>query len=204
LRNVVISAGFIETEPLVELCQFVDAIKIDLKGFDAEFYREVCGGELEPVLQTLRTIFDQGVHLEIVNLVVPTLNDDLEQLRSLARWVTQELSPNVPLHFSRFQPQYKLMNLPPTPIETLEKAYEIAFEEGVRFAYIGNVPGHRGNNTYCPNCGEPLIIRTGFSVSEYHLIEGRCAFCEEVIPGVWWPDEPEGQPVQNPQGPADT
>ncbi len=204
VRNVVVSAGYIETDPLKELCQFVDAIKIDLKGYDAEFYREVCGGELEPVLQTLKTIFDQGVHLEIVNLVVPTLNDDLEQLRSLTHWVTHELSPDVPLHFSRFQPQYKLMNLPPTPVETLEKAYDIALEEGVRFVYIGNVPGHRGNNTYCPNCGKPLITRTGFSVLEYHLNEGACEYCGENIPGIWWSGEPEGQPIEIPQGPPDT
>ncbi len=203
LRNVVISAGFINPEPLRELCQAVDAIKIDLKGYDEEFYRDVCGAELGPVLEAIRTVHESGAHLEIVNLVVPTLNDSLEQLRALARWVARELSPDVPLHFSRFHPQYKLTNLPPTPVETLEQAREIALEEGVRFVYVGNVPGHPGNNTYCPVCGQTIIVRQGFAVTEYHLQGGNCAYCGEPVPGVWWPGEPEGQPVHIPPGPPD-
>jgi pyruvate formate lyase activating enzyme len=196
LRNVIISAGYIEPDPLRELCQYVDAIKIDLKGYDEEFYREVCGAELHPVLRAIETIFEMGIHLEIVNLVVPTLNDNLAQLKSLSRWVAQDLSPDVPLHFSRFQPLYKLANLPPTPVETLEKAYDVAREEGVRFVYIGNVPGHPGNNTYCPECGQPIIVRQGFAVLEYHLWGGVCEYCGEQIPGVWWPEKPEGQPIE--------
>jgi len=203
LRNVVISAGFINPEPLQELCEAVDAIKIDLKGYDEEFYREVCGGELGPVLEAIRTIYESGTHLEIVNLVVPTLNDSLEQLRALARWVVRDLSPDVPLHFSRFGPQYKLTNLPPTPVETLDRAREIALEEGVRFVYIGNVPGHPANNTYCPSCGQTLVARQGFTVKEYHLQDGACAHCGEPIPGVWWPGEPAGQPVHVSPGPPD-
>ncbi len=203
LRNVVISAGFINPEPLLELCAAVDAIKIDLKGYDEEFYRKVCEAELKPVLEAIRTIYESGIHLEIVNLVVPTLNDSLEQLRALARWVAQELSPDIPLHFSRFYPQYKLTNLPPTPVETLDKAREIAMEEGMRFVYVGNVPGHPGNNTYCPACGRPIIARTGFAVTEYRLQGGSCAFCGEPIPGVWWPGQPEGQPVPVPLGVPD-
>lgn len=203
LRNVVVSAGYIEPEPLIELCQWVDAIKIDLKGYDEGFYRDVCGGELEPVLRAIKTIYTAGIHLELVNLVVPTLNDDMDQLRNLASWVVRELSPDVPLHFSRFQPMYKLGNLPPTPVETLEKAYEIAREQGVRYAYIGNVPGHSGNITYCHSCGEPIILRQGFSVTEYHIQGGICEYCSEPIPGVWWSDKPEGRPVEIPQGPAD-
>ncbi len=203
LRNVVISAGFINPEPLRELCQAVDAIKIDLKGYDEEFYREVCGGELGPVLRAIQTVYESGTHLEIVNLVVPTLNDNLDQLRALTRWVARDLSPDVPLHFSRFHPQYKLTNLPPTPVETLERAWEIAQEEGIKFAYIGNVPAHAANHTYCPACGEVLIRREGFSVVEYHIVNGTCEFCGEPISGVWWPGEPEGQPVQVPPGPPD-
>jgi pyruvate formate lyase activating enzyme len=181
----------------------VDAIKIDLKGYDEDFYREVCGGELGPVLEAIRVICESGIHLEIVNLVVPTLNDSLDQLRALSRWLAQDLSPDVPLHFSRFHPQYKLTNLPPTPVETLERAREIALEEGVRFVYVGNVPAHAGNHTYCPVCGETLIVRQGFTVVEYHLDGGSCPTCGEPIPGVWWPGEPEGQPVQVPFGPPD-
>jgi pyruvate formate lyase activating enzyme len=203
LRNVVISAGFINPEPLQELCAAVDAIKIDLKGYDEDFYRDVCDGELGPVLEAIQTIYESGTHLELVNLVVPTLNDDLEQLRALSQWVAQELSPDVPLHFSRFQPQYKLTNLPPTPVERIEKAREIAMEEGVRFVYVGNVPGHPGDNTYCPACGEPVIVRQGFAVLEYHLQGGVCPYCGEAIPGVWWADKPEGEPVTVPPGPPD-
>jgi pyruvate formate lyase activating enzyme len=203
LLNVVISAGFINPEPLRELCQAVDAIKIDLKGYDEEFYREVCEGELEPVLEAIRTIYESGVHLEIVNLVVPTLNDDLDQLRALSRWIARDLSPGVPLHFSRFHPDYKLANLPPTPVETLEQAREIALEEGVRFVYAGNVPGHPANHTYCPACGEVLIERQGYNVLSYHIKDGTCEFCGEAITGVWWPGEPQGQPVEVSPGPPD-
>jgi pyruvate formate lyase activating enzyme len=203
LYSVVISAGFINPEPLRALCSLVDAIKIDLKGFDEDFYRDVCGAELEPVLRSIETIHQAGIHLEIVNLVVPTLNDDLGQLRAMASWVARELSPDIPLHFSRFLPQYKLMNLPSTPVETLEKAHEIALEEGLRFVYIGNVPGHPADNTYCPNCGKALIVRQGFSIVEYHLVAGACAYCGEMIPGVWWPTQPEGEPVKNIPGSPD-
>jgi len=203
LRNVVISAGFINPEPLRELCTVVDAIKIDLKGYDEEFYRKVCEAELAPVLEAIRIIYESGIHLEIVNLVVPTLNDSLEQLRALARWVAQELSPDIPLHFSRFYPQYKLTNLPPTPVETLDRARQVAMEEGMRFVYVGNVPGHPGDNTYCHACGRLIIGRTGFAVTEYHLQSGRCAFCGQAIPGVWWPGQPEGQPVPVPRAVPD-
>lgn len=203
LLSVVISAGFFEPEPLRELCAAVDAIKIDLKGYDEDFYREVCDAELGPVLETIRIIYESGTHLEVVNLVVPTLNDNLEQLQALAEWVAHDVSPDVPLHFSRFLPQYKLTNLPPTPVERLEQAREIALEAGVRFAYIGNVPGHAGNNTFCPACGRLIIARQGFAVREYHLDGGVCAYCGQPIPGVWWPDKPEGQPVEVRPGPPD-
>jgi pyruvate formate lyase activating enzyme len=204
LRSAVISAGFIEPEPLLELCQAVDAIKIDLKGYDSEFYRKVCGAELTPVLKAIETVFQSGVHLEIVNLVVPGLNDNPDQLRSLARWIAQQLSPDIPLHFSRFMPQYKLANLPPTPVESLDQAREIAAEEGVRFVYVGNVPGHPGNNTYCPVCRRPIIVRDGFTVTEYHLLGGNCEYCGTAIPGVWWPGSPVvSPPVQVRPGPAD-
>lgn len=190
LRSVVISAGFINPEPLRRMCEVVDAIKIDLKGYDEDFYRTVCGGELQPVLESIRTIFQAGIHLEIVNLVVPTLNDRLDQLKALAHWVAEELSPDIPLHFSRFFPQYKLANLPPTPIETLVKAREVAMQEGLRFVYVGNVPGDPGNNTYCPGCSRAVLVREGFAVREYHLNGDRCEYCSAQIPGVWWEEKP--------------
>jgi pyruvate formate lyase activating enzyme len=189
IRSVVVSSGFINPGPLRELCQAVDAIKIDLKGYDEEFYRKVCEAELAPVLEAIRIIHQAGVHLEIVNLVVPTLNDSLEQLRALARWIAQDISQDVPLHFTRFFPQYKLTDLPPTPEETLDRAWTAAQEEGLRFVYVGNIPGHPGDNTYCPSCRKPLIVREGFMVQEYHLRGAACPYCGQSIPGVWWPEE---------------
>jgi pyruvate formate lyase activating enzyme len=203
VRSAVISAGFINAEPLRQLCGAVDAIKIDLKGYDEEFYRTVCGAELKPVLEAIQTIFEAGVHLEIVNLVVPTLNDRMDQLKALAGWVAHEMSPDVPLHFSRFYPQYKLANLPPTPVETLQQAREVAMAEGLHFVYIGNVPGDPGNSTYCPNCGRPIIVREGFSVLEYHLKGDRCEYCDQRIPGVWWDEKPGGSPQHLLPGTAD-
>ncbi len=185
LRSVTISAGYINQEPLRQLCQAVDAIKIDFKGNSAEFYQRICGGTLQPVLDTMKTIHDQGVHLEIVTLVVPTLNDDPAQMRDLCRWIVQELGPDVPTHFSRFQPLYKLTDLPMTPVETLEQARNIAFEEGIHYAYTGNLPGHPGDNTYCHHCGELIIGRLGFAVMENHIVDGKCSFCGQAIPGVW-------------------
>ena len=155
--------------PVRELCRTVDAIKIDLKGFNEEFYEEVCFATLQPVLDTIKLIHEEGVHLEIVNLMVPTLNDDPDELRELARWIVDTVGPDVPTHFNRFHPQYQLMNLPSTPVESLEAARAVAMEEGINYAYVGNVPGHHANHTYCARCGEPIIARQGFAVLEHHL-----------------------------------
>jgi pyruvate formate lyase activating enzyme len=185
LRSVVVSAGYINPEPLQELCTVVDAIKIDLKGINERFYREVCSATLGPVLDSIRTIAASGVHLEIVNLVVPTLNDDLQDMRTLAQWVRQEVGVDVPLHFSRFHPEYRMLDLPMTPVETLQRAREIALEEGLHYVYIGNVPGDPGSNTYCPRCGKAIILRSQFSVTEMHMQDGCCAYCGQEIAGVW-------------------
>jgi pyruvate formate lyase activating enzyme len=206
IKSAVISAGYISPEPLRALCQVVDAVKIDLKGFNEDFYRQVCGAELEGVLGAIETIHNQGVHLEIVNLVVPTLNDKTDELRALADWVVQTVGPDVPLHFSRFHPQYKLTNLPATPLEKLNEARDAALAAGCRFVYLGNVPGHPGSNTYCPRCGELLIGRLGFWVQEYHLTEGACGYCGEPIAGEWGAVELDYQspPLAPPSGPADS
>lgn len=190
LQNVVISAGYINPAPLRQLCRSVDAIKIDLKGFNERFYETVCDGTLQPVLDTIRLIHEAGVHLEIVNLVVPGLNDDPDELRELARWIVDNVGPDVPTHFTRFHPNYRLLNLPPTPIESLEAARIVAMEEGMNYAYVGNVPGHPANHTYCARCGEPIILRQGFAVLEYHIENGSCQYCGKPIPGVWeWNEE---------------
>ncbi len=185
VRNVVITAGYINPVPLRELCRAVDAIRIDFKGFNEAFYEEVCSGTLSPVLESIKTVHEEGVHLELPILVVPTLNDDEDEIREMCRWIVDNVGPDVPVHFNRFTPMYKLQNLPSTPVETLERAREIGMEEGVNYVYIGNVPGHAANNTYCAHCGELIIGRTGFYVTEYHLVGGKCAYCGNPIPGVW-------------------
>ena len=185
LSSVLISCGFMNEEPLSEMCSVLDAIKIDLKGFSQDFYERVCSAQLDPVLRSIKQVAHSGVHLEIVNLVVPTLNDSDAMLTGLAQWVVGELGPDVPVHFTRFHPDYQMLNLPPTPVETLEKAYEIAKTNGMHYPFVGNVPGHPGNNTYCPHCGKAVIVRTGFFVTEMHIVDGKCAFCGTPIAGVW-------------------
>jgi pyruvate formate lyase activating enzyme len=185
LKSIVVSNGFIQQEPLKKLCRHVDAIKIDLKAFSSSYYRDVVNGELQPILDTLVTIRKQQRWLEIVHLVVPTLNDRDAEFRELARWVKSNLGPEVPIHFTRFRPLYLLKNLPPTPVETLERAKAIADTEGLRYVYIGNVPGHPAENTYCPKCKRLLIERAGFTVTQMHVRKGKCEYCQHPIPGVW-------------------
>ena len=185
LKNVMISAGFIKEKPLRELLPQMDAVKIDLKAFSDTYYREVCRGRLDPVLEALKIIRQAGVWLEIVYLVLPTMNDDPKEIQALSSWIRKELGRDVPLHFSRFHPTYLMKNLPPTPVHTLERSKEIAGAEGLRYVYIGNVPGHPGENTICPKCGARLIHRTGYNVRIEALREGKCSKCGLTIPGVW-------------------
>jgi pyruvate formate lyase activating enzyme len=184
-RCVLVSCGFMNEAPLAEMCEVLDAIKIDLKGFSEDFYNKVCGAHLAPVLRSIKQVAQSGVHLEIVNLVVPTLNDSEEMLQGLSRWVVGELGPDVPVHFTRFHPDYQLVNLPPTPIATLTRAREMALAAGMHYPFVGNVPGHPGNNTYCPKCGKVVIKRQGFLILENHVKGGCCEYCGERLAGVW-------------------
>jgi pyruvate formate lyase activating enzyme len=177
--------GLINKEPLLDLLQYMDSVTVDLKGFTEEFYQKVCSSSLQPVLKTLRNIRENGNHLEVVNLIVPTLNDDMGNIREMVIWIKDNLGSETPLHFSRFFPAYKLTGLSPTPVRTLEQAREIALEEGIEYVYIGNVPGHEANCTYCPKCGELLIGRIHFTVTELNVVEGKCKFCGHKIPGIW-------------------
>jgi len=185
LRNVMVSAGYINPEPLRELAPYFDVIKIDLKGFNEQFYRKVVGGELGVVLDTLLELKRLGVLTEIVNLVVPTLNDDIEEIDRMCKWIYDNLGPDTPLFFSRFTPQYRMTNLPPTPVETLERARQTALKAGLRYVYIGNVTGHPGENTYCPGCGRILVGRHGYAILENRITDDKCPFCGERIPGIW-------------------
>jgi pyruvate formate lyase activating enzyme len=185
LRCVMISCGFMNAEPLTELCRLLDAIKIDLKGFSRDFYRNVCSAELRPVLNSIRQIARSGIHLELVNLVVPSLNDSEKMMSELIDWILGEIGPEIPIHFTRFHPDYQLLNLPATPVSTLERARDAAMKKGIQYAYVGNVPDHPGNNTYCPKCGKAVIKRSSIFLTELNVENGRCKFCGKTIAGVW-------------------
>ena len=185
LKTLFHTNGAINPEPLKELLKHLDAVCVDLKGFTAEFFQKTSFSQLEPVLTTLKTIKESGVWFEITCLTIPTLNDDPEKTREMCIWIRDNLGKGVPVHFSRFFPAYKLTKLPPTPIQTLERAKEIALEVGLEYVTIGNVPGHLANSTFCPQCGEILIKRVHFQVLANHLEKGKCKFCGNLIPGVW-------------------
>ncbi len=185
LLNVYHSNGFINPIPLKNLCKVLDAANIDLKGFSENFYRELCSGELAPVLETLKTLKQEKVHVEITNLVIPTKNDEVPMIREMCLWIKKELGPDTPIHFSRFHPLYKLKTLPPTPVSTLDKAREVALSAGIEYVYVGNVPGHEGEHTFCPKCKKKIIERRGYMVGELNVKAGKCKYCGKPIPGIW-------------------
>jgi pyruvate formate lyase activating enzyme len=185
LLNVTHSNGFINPVPLRNLCKVLDAADIDLKGFTENYYRQLCGGELTPVLDTLKTLKQEKVHLEITNLIIPTKNDEMSVIREMCLWIKKELGADTPIHFSRFYPLYKLKTLPPTPVSTLEKAREVALSAGLEYVYVGNIPGHAGESTFCPNCKKMVIQRTGYMVGEINVKAGKCKYCGKPIPGIW-------------------
>ena len=186
LKNVMVSGGYINRRPLLKLLKYMDVVKIDLKGFSPEFYRDYVGGRLEPVKETLLTLKKSGTLFEVVNLVVPGLNDDGKSLAEMIDWIKTNLGADTPLFFSRFMPNYRLDNLPPTPVETLTRARAAAIKAGLKYVYVGNVPGHEGENTYCPKCGRVLVRRYGYAVLENLLsCGGRCPYDGTKIPGIW-------------------
>jgi pyruvate formate lyase activating enzyme len=186
LKNIVVSCGSIEERPARDLYQCVDAAHVDLKGFDEDTYHKLNSGRLQPILRTLKTLKDLGVWFEIINLVVPTYTDKLDCIHRMCAWIVKELGPDQPLHFSRFQPQHKLTQLPPTPVETLVQARDAARAEGLRYVYVGNVPGLAGaGTTWCPNCKKAVVERDIFAVTSFELTNGHCRFCGAKIAGVW-------------------
>ncbi|MDD5194165.1 MAG: AmmeMemoRadiSam system radical SAM enzyme [Candidatus Omnitrophica bacterium] len=186
LKNTMHSCGYINPKPLEELLKYMDAVNIDLKSFDDKFYNKMAMmAQVGPVLETIKTIKKNGVWLELTNLIIPGENDSPEQIRRMCLWIKENLGDDVPLHFSRFIPTFKLTNLPPTPIEKLEEAQKIAKEAGLKYVYIGNVPGHAGENTYCPHCGRVVVSRLGYEIRELNIKNGKCGFCGEKIAGLW-------------------
>lgn len=185
LRIIVHSNGMIKKEPLLELLKYTDSWTIDFKSIDPKFYKSIAFGDLDTLLETMKTIKAKNRWLELVNLHIPTVNDNPELVRKMCNWIKENLSKDVPLHFSRFFPNHKMLKTPPTDIKQLEAAYRIAKETGLNYVTIGNVPGHRYNSTYCASCNKRLIYRIHFEVLENNIIKGRCKFCNNSIPGVW-------------------
>ncbi|NOY59526.1 MAG: AmmeMemoRadiSam system radical SAM enzyme [Calditrichaeota bacterium] len=185
VKSVMISNGYIQAEPMKDLCKVLDAVKIDLKGYSERFYKELVSGKLKPVLDTLLLLKSEGMWTEIVYLVIPGQNDDKTELANLSKWIYNELGTDTPIHFTRFYPQFRLKNLPPTPIKTLQNARRIALDAGLHYVYTGNVPGDPGENTYCPSCNTLLIRRIGYSVVEINIKNAKCPKCHQKIAGVW-------------------
>ncbi len=185
IKNVWVSNGYINEEPLNELCKYLDAASINLKSFKDSIYKDLNGGSLQPVLNTLKTLKKNSVWLEIINLVVPTWTDDMDMIKEMCEWLAANDFSETPLHFSRFTPMYKLTNLPYTPVSSLEKAMEIAKKAGLKYVYIGNVPGHDAESTYCPKCSKKIIFRKGFTVIENHIKNGNCEYCNTARAGLW-------------------
>ncbi|MCS7250694.1 MAG: AmmeMemoRadiSam system radical SAM enzyme [candidate division WOR-3 bacterium] len=178
------SNGAINKEPLLALLEYTDGVTIDFKGINNEILMKMSNAKIDNTLQTLKIIKEKGKWLEIVNLLIPTLNDKEENIRDLCKWIKENLGDDLPLHFTRYFPNYKL-TIPPTPISTLERAYKIAKEIGLKYVYLGNVPGHKYNSTYCPKCDKRLIYRIHFTVIENKIKNGKCSFCHTSIPGKW-------------------
>jgi len=174
LKNVLVTNGYIEAEPLKEILPIIDAMNIDLKAMDEQFYRSQCGGTLQPVLNTIEYCYQQGIHIEITNLLVTGLNHSPEQIKTLVNFISS-LSSDIPLHFSRYFPAYRF-DAPPTDPSVLHEAYQIARKK-LHYVYLGNILGSEGQNSYCPHCGKPVIFRSGLSVNTEGLRNGHCRHC---------------------------
>jgi pyruvate formate lyase activating enzyme len=187
IKAVAVTAGYICDEPRVELYRHMDAANVDLKAFTEDFYARTCAGHLQPVLETLEYLkHETDVWFEITNLLIPGHNDSDEEIDAMTRWIVERLGPDVPVHFTAFHPDYKMLDVPHTPPATLTRAREIALANGVRHAYTGNVFDAGGGSTYCASCGERLIERDWYSLGDYRLTDdGRCASCDAALPGVF-------------------
>ncbi len=185
IGSVMISNGYILEEPLRKLCKQLTGVKIDLKAFTDTFYREQCSGELEPVLHTLKVLKNIGIWFEIVVLIIPTLNDSPGEIKRMCDWIHANLGPDVPIHFSRFHPMYKIKNLPRTPVSTLEMCWKTAKSAGLHYPYLGNVTGHEAENTFCPKCSNKVLHRMGYAIIENKIKDQKCIYCGNPIPGVW-------------------
>ena len=190
IKTVAVTAGYQNADARKEFYKHMDAANVDLKGFTEEFYQRVCIAKLDPVLETLKYLkHETDVWFELTTLIIPTRNDGDDELKRMTEWVVRELGEEVPMHFSAFHPDFKMMDLPRTPEATLSRAREIAMQQGVRYAYTGNVHDADGDTTSCHACGEPLIVRDWYNLLEWNLNDGKCAKCNTPVAGVF-----EGEP----------
>jgi pyruvate formate lyase activating enzyme len=181
LYTVYVTNGYIQEGPLKEISPFLDAMNIDIKSFSEGFYSKVCKAKLEPVKETCILSKELGIHIELTYLVIPGYNDSLEEVKNFCLWVVENLGSDVPVHFSRFHPDYKMQHVKVTPFETLYKIYELAKKLGICYIYLGNVPGGEFENTICPKCGNVCIERSGFSIDLKGIASGKCSKCGHVI-----------------------
>ena len=184
ISNLFVTNGYMTEEALDMIEPYLDAANVDLKAFNDQFYRSQCGARLAGVIETLVSMKKRGIFVEVTTLLIPGLNDDPHELKQLAEFLANDLGIDTPWHISRFHPTYKLTDRPPTPVETLQKAYQIGKEAGLRYVYTGNVPGQAFEKTFCYECGKVLIDRWGFNVSNYSIIQGKCKYCNAEIDGV--------------------
>ena len=182
LYTVYVTNGFISEEPLKEISHYLDAMNVDIKAFHEDFYKKICKARLEPVLTTCEIAKDLGIHIEVTYLVIPGLNDSLDEIKKFCKWVVDRLGANTPVHFSRFHPYYKMTNVQATPINTLLKIYDVAKASGIQFPYLGNIPHGKYENTICPKCDNVIIERYGFSTNVNDLVDGKCKKCGTNIP----------------------
>lgn len=185
IKNTMVTNGFINPKPLKELCKYMDGINVDLKGFNNVFYSKTTTAWLQPVQETLKILKKEKVWFEITNLIIPTLNDDLEGIKKMCEWIKKDLGLDVPLHFTAFHPDFELVNLPRTPVATLLNAYDVAKGLGLKYVYVGNVIAKDYENTYCPKCKNLLIERVGFNILQQNIFNNKCGNCKTRIPGVF-------------------
>ena len=184
IKNVFVTNGYMTREAIEMIHPYLDAANVDLKAFNPDYYKNLCGAKLEPVKETLKIMKSFDIFVEVTTLLIPGLNDDKDELKALARFLAETLGPETPWHVSRFHPTYKLTDRPTTPVETLITARKIGLEAGLRYVYTGNVPGEQGEDTFCYQCGKVLIKRWGFQIGKYHIKGGRCKYCDAPIDGV--------------------
>lgn len=185
MSNILVTNGYMTARALEIIGQYIDAANIDLKAFNPEFYKKYCGAKLEHVKDTLKFMKSAGIFVEVTTLLIPGLNDDMDEISNLASFIAESLGTETPWHVSRFHPTYRLTDRPSTPLATLVKARKTGMEAGLRYVYTGNVPGENGENTFCYNCGKILVKRWGLNMKQNLIVQGLCHACGAEIDGVW-------------------